>query len=365
MKLSNIQILRAVAAALVVYVHAIGTYEAKLGVTLGNPIADLGDLGVKLFFCISGFIIFNSSSSLPGGLGSSLDFFVKRCIRILPLYYAATLIYAAKLTLQGNAPSWNELVCSLLFIPYTDQGGLMRPVLGQGWTLNFEMLFYVLTTLLLLSRSRYRYHLLVACLVLAVALNHPGLTGPDTGAVSALSLVTTPLLLFFAGGVLVGMGSLKARSLALRPVGNLPPLAATLTAVAVAVFAVTTLRDPADARFLVGLEWLCCTFAVLAASVPGERVHGFGSVLLQPLVGAGDGSYSTYLLHGFLMGPAARILSFFDIHVPMQGFAVAMVIACMAAGIGCYRYFELPAQRALSDLWSARRTTEMSHREPA
>ena len=365
MKLPNIQILRAVAAALVVYVHAIGTYETKLGVTLDNPIADFGDLGVKLFFCISGFIIFNCSSQLPGGLGSSLDFFVKRCIRILPLYYTATLIYAVKLALQGNAPGLNELVCSLLFIPYTDQGGLMRPILGQRWTLNFEMLFYVLTTVLLLSHSRHRYHALVACLVLAVALNHQGLTGPNAGAVSPLGLVTTELLLFFAGGVMVGMMALKARSLAMRPFGKLPPLAATLTAVAIAIFAVTMLRDPADARFLVWLEWLCCTFAVLAASVPDEGVSGFGSVLLQPLVRAGDGSYSTYLLHGFLMGTTARLLSFFDTHVPMQWFATVMVVVCMAAGVCCFRYFELPIQRALSHLWSARRLTEVTNRKPA
>lgn len=151
----------------------------------------------------------------------------------------------------------------------------------------------------------------------------------------------------------------------MRPFGKLPPLAATLTAVAIAIFAVTMLRDPADARFLVWLEWLCCTFAVLAESVPDEGVSGFGSVLLQPLVRAGDGSHSTYLLHGFLMGPTARLLSFFDTHVPMQWFATVMVVVCMAAGVCCFRYFELPIQRVLSHLWSARRLTEVTNRKPA
>jgi exopolysaccharide production protein ExoZ len=367
MKLSNIQILRAMAAAFVVYVHALSTYEAKLAVTVGNPIVDLGDLGdlgVKLFFCISGFIIFNCSSQLPGGFRSSLDFFIKRCIRILPLYYAATCIYAFKLALQGKAPSLSEFESSLLFIPYADQSGLMRPVLGQGWTLNFEMVFYVLTTLLLLSRSRLRYHALVASLVLAVALNHYGLRGSNAGAVSALGLITTEMLLFFAGGVIVGMGAVKVRSLTTRPFGKLPPLVAVLTAVTVAVFAVATLRDPASASLLFWLEWVCCTFAVLAASIPDEVVPGFGAVLLQPLVKAGDGSYSTYLLHGFLMGPTARLLSFFDIYVPTQWFAALLVIVCTAAGVYCFRYFELPIQRALSNLWNARRVTEVIKRKP-
>jgi len=364
MKLPNIQILRAIAAAFVVYIHALGTYDVKLAVTVGDPMVDLGDLGVKLFFCISGFIIFTCSTKLSGGFRSSLDFFVKRCIRILPLYYAATSIYAFKLALQGKPPSLSEYFSSLLFIPYADQSGLMRPVLGQGWTLNFEMVFYVLTTLLLLSRSRLRYHVLVASLVLVVALNYHGLMGSNAGAVSALSLITTELLLFFAGGVIVGMGAVKARALGTRPFGKLPPLVVALTAVAVAVFAMATLRDLAAASLLFWVEWVCCVLAVFAASIPDEGVPGFGAVLLQPLVKAGDGSYSTYLLHGFFMGPAARLLSFFDIYVPMQWFAAVMVLVCTVAGVYCFKYFELPIQRVLSNFWNARQETEVTQQKP-
>jgi hypothetical protein len=122
-----------------------------------------------------------------------------------------------------------------------------------------------------------------------------------------------------------------------------------------------------DSRFckpLFWLEWVCCTFAVLAASIPDEVVPGFGAVLLQPLVKAGDDSYSTYLLHGFLMGPTARILSFFDIYVPTQWFAALLVIVCTVAGVYCFRYFELSIQGALSNLWNARRVTDVIECKP-
>lgn len=359
MKLTNIQILRALAAAFVVYVHSLSIYKAKVGITGDNLIPnldDLGDLGVKLFFCISGFIIFNCASRLPGGVQSSLDFFVKRCIRILPLYYAATSIYALKLAFQGNTPSIRHYLSSIFFIPYADQSGLMRPVLGQGWTLNFEMLFYLLMTLLLLaSRSRLRYHALVAVLVLLVVLNHTWLATSNVAVFASLGLITNELLLFFAGGIIVGMSGAKVKLLALRCFGRLAPLVGALVALGVAVFARATLHGQAFEGLLFGVEWACCIFAVFAASLPNEVTHGFKSALLQPVIKAGDGSYSTYLLHGFFAGPAAWLVSFLHINVSMQWFAIAMVIVCSAVGIYCYKYFELPVQHALSDFWNAKK----------
>jgi peptidoglycan/LPS O-acetylase OafA/YrhL len=50
MKFSNIQILRALAAGLVVYVHALETYSLRIGNINESLTLDLGDLGVKLFF---------------------------------------------------------------------------------------------------------------------------------------------------------------------------------------------------------------------------------------------------------------------------------------------------------------------------
>ena len=77
MKLTNIQILRALAAAFVVYVHALSIYEAKVGITSDNPIlgmSNLGDLGVKLFFCISGFIFLTAQHDCQVGFNRRLTF---------------------------------------------------------------------------------------------------------------------------------------------------------------------------------------------------------------------------------------------------------------------------------------------------
>ena len=344
MKLSNIQVLRAIAAAMVVYIHALITFDAKVGPigSSGFVAEDVGDLGVKLFFVISGFIIFNSSIRLPSGLGSAIYFMVKRCIRILPLYWLATTIYGVKLALQGEAPGVREYMSSIFFVPYSNSAGIMRPILGQGWTLNFEMLFYVLTALLLLLRSRFRYQALIASLLLAVATNHIWLSG------SALSFVTTELLLFFVAGILVGMYPLRA-----SPFGRVPALLVAVVALGFAGVVPMLLTTPESVGKVV-IEWLCCGAAVLVASAPVRNQSA-----LRPVVLAGDGSYSTYLLHGFLMGPIARLLALTHLQVPLHVFAALMVVLCTAVGIFCYLYFERPVQHWLGATLKPPATTSL------
>ncbi|MDB5884082.1 MAG: hypothetical protein JWR74_253 [Polaromonas sp.] len=349
-KFINVQILRALAAALVVYVHAISTYETKIGTVGWNLEADLGDIGVKLFFCISGFIIFNSTYRLQGGLHSSLDFLIKRCVRILPLYWVATTIYSVKLLLQGNPPTIENFVRSLLFIPYAASGGLMRPVLGQGWTLNFEMVFYALAGLFLLSRSRLRYYGLIASLAIAVLMNQ-WLPVAGTASFFDISLVTTELLFFFISGIAVGMVVGNSNSLPAQPFGGLSPLLVALVALALAATALSLLNSAGFESVLFWMEWVCCTFAVFAATLPGTDMKKALPLPAQLAAAAGDGSYSTYLLHGFIMGPAARLVSLSGLDMPLQAFALLMVVICSVAGVVCCRYFELPVQQALYKAW--------------
>ncbi len=62
---------------------------------------------------------------------------------------------AACLTLQALRPSGSALLASLLFIPrFSDwPSDTIWPVLYVGWTLQYEMFFYVLFSLGLLVRQ--------------------------------------------------------------------------------------------------------------------------------------------------------------------------------------------------------------------
>src|SRR5271165_2363031 len=91
--LRSIQILRALAATLVVVGHSIhdSSFVAeRTGRTaIDFPYFDWG-FGVDIFFVISGFIMIYTTSELFGQPGAASTFFKRRLVRIAPLYWLLT-----------------------------------------------------------------------------------------------------------------------------------------------------------------------------------------------------------------------------------------------------------------------------------
>lgn len=356
-RLEALQALRAIAAGFVVFVHALDTYADKIGPV--GPIhlgVDLGGFGVKLFFCISGYIIFSSSWNLAPGWSSVSFFARRRLIRIVPLYWAATLIYAAKLALQGNAPEWWELVCSLLFIPYTDAHGLMRPVLGAGWTLNFEMLFYTALTLALVLDRAYRLASVAAFFVLLLVLRGMGTIPAEVAAHSvAWALLADPHLMYFLAGMLIG--TLAPRLSAWMPLPRRWRTGMACTALLLMGYLALAFHGLIPAGWREPVELAVCTAILLVCVQPyAAPPDGRHAQLRHWVVAAGDGSYSTYLIHGFVMGPVARVFSALSLHLPPLLFAAAMVLVCTLAGIAVFRLFEAPVTRTLNKRWGRAQT---------
>ena len=136
----SIQLLRAIAALSVVYTHstAAGDYNFP----------PAGAFGFDIFFIISGFIIAYMVS------GNTENFLVKRIIRIAPLYVLATIVMTMTVAFFPNligstTISFSGFIKSVLFIPGPENRGY--PILGQGWTLNFEMFFYFVMFLCILT----------------------------------------------------------------------------------------------------------------------------------------------------------------------------------------------------------------------
>ena len=103
----------------------------------------LGELGVRFFFVISGFLItwlLLREHAESGGVNLKA-FYVRRVFRILPVYYAFLVVCYL---LRGSYPgglSTGEWTANLLFLTnYTDAGW----VTGHLWTLAVEEQFYIL-----------------------------------------------------------------------------------------------------------------------------------------------------------------------------------------------------------------------------
>lgn len=101
----------------------------------------------------------------------------------------------------------------------------------------------------------------------------------------------------------------------------------------------------------VSVELLICSLLVLICASAG-RDGSQGGRLSAALSIAGDGSYSTYLFHGFVMGPAARIVGALHLnYVSPWAFAAGMVVLCTAAGIAVFWLAESPLQRWMTAKW--------------
>ena len=206
--LVNIQFLRFAAAFMVVLYHASKHVQAA-GVDQGILFVaaeSAGFAGVDVFFVISGFIMFYTTTGAVGP-AASFDFIRRRAARIFsgywPFFFLAAAVFAWA---RPEHFAESNLLTSFFLWPMP----LNRVLLDVSWTLSYEMYFYLLFTVLVLVGIRGRFGLLAGILLLVTAYNlvqHFVLNafGPENYYFHSFSSLfyTSPFLIeFFAGAVL-------------------------------------------------------------------------------------------------------------------------------------------------------------------
>ena len=269
--LLSIHYLRAISAIMIVIYHIFSYHLVEI--TYPDAVAWLKN-GIGIFFAISGFVMVSSTSrGYPGGW----MFLRRRIRRVGPLYWLATLLFAA------GATGWAlpDLARSLLFLPIFDAGtGAMKPpILDVGWTLTLEMAFYLLFALAMLLPRTIAIWALALLLMLLAGLSY------------ALTPSAPFNVLFqqfwgdFAAGMLIAHLRLRAPAWCL-PLGFLLlaglPLATDIWSLAVTLPSALIL---ASARSLDG--WL--------------RPRPLPMLL-------GDASYALYLTHLFVLLPLRNLV---------------------------------------------------------
>ncbi len=295
MVLGNIQALRGIAAVAVVLAHLGGPdgFESRwlaggydwLAFTHGP-----GQAGVDLFFVISGLIMVVTTQHRVPGPASAREFLRRRVVRIYPIYWVATLpVLALFLVSPGavNSSAENppDVLASLLLLP---QSGL--PLLMVGWTLTFEMYFYLVFALVLLLPRAGRLPALAAwgVLTLALAAAFAGSGNPWLGTIGA------PIVLEFLFGAAVG--ALVVRKKFVAPLlCTTAGLVGTATALGLGDFPGTWYR-----ALPVGL---CLAVTVYGVVGLEGRWRLTAPAWLQKL---GDASYSLYLWHVLVLSAVGR-----------------------------------------------------------
>jgi exopolysaccharide production protein ExoZ len=340
-RLDAVQGLRALAALLVVVAHSILSLIEKSGL---NPAYEKyglssGALGVRIFFVISGFIMVYTSFANFAKDGASQNFFRKRLLRVLPFYYLATIIYCGKLGLQNNLPSIKSMFLSLLFIPYLNTAGLFRPIYGLGWTLNYEMFFYLLFSLALILKFRTGIAVIsIALLSLVLAGTQLQPTAEIGFGVHWLIFASDPIMVYFVIGIVLSYVRVRT-SLSLT---SWPITTVLMVCSLISLFPVAGgLGGRALSVAMLITASACVALAGLRSSARDESSGLFRLRIIKSL---GDASYSIYLTHSFLIGPAARGWAHMlgDVGKTWPLFVVAMLIGCSGLGLLTYRFVEKP-----------------------
>lgn len=277
----SIQYLRAFAALLVVVFHT----EVQLRrLNYAGEWPHWLASGVDIFFVISGLIMWLTTS---GGGITPLQFYWRRIVRIVPLYWLLTSVMVIALmvaprVVQSGAFVPYHILASYLFVPAIHPLlGTMEPVLIPGWTLNYEMFFYAIFGLALLLTGAARLWVMLLAL-LVVAVLGVGVTDSRT----ALGFYTSSIILEFGFGIAIAYGlqngwRLPVAWAVIAVIGGLAALAFLYTA---------TTNLPHGIG--IGLPAAC----IVAGAVSLElRGHVAGVPILKLL---GDASYSIYLSHG-------------------------------------------------------------------
>jgi exopolysaccharide production protein ExoZ len=331
----TIQYLRGVAALLVVWHHQQGQVP---GISQYLPQLNFGVSGVDLFFVISGFIMVLTTD---GKAVTPWQFLRRRLERVVPLYWLLTLTVALLATLKPElfkttlTPLYHVLG-SLFFVPHFSPGhpGIAWPLIVPGWSLNYEMFFYLLFACSLMLPQRWRSASLLVTLFGLVGVGM--VFGPFESA--AAQVYTRYLMVEFASGMLLAQAWLRGRLVF--------PLSVAWLMISVGSIMLFFRGEPPLHEYT---EVLGATAVVCGALHPS--LMRWRSRFWQQL---GDASYSIYLTHlftlGFLRVVWVKMLPGSVTASQAWAFAACSLAVCSIVGILCCRYIEQPLQTLARDL---------------
>ncbi|WP_085717248.1 acyltransferase [Pseudomonas sp. B28(2017)] len=322
--LNSIQTLRALAAWMVVFHHYMQlVHNFQLTDPVSVAMQWYGAIGVDLFFVISGFVIYLSAT----GKNISPGAFIRhRLARVAPAYWIFSVITAVTLmVLPGLVPLTvfepTFLLKSLMFIPAQNPSGIgLYPLMTVGWTLNYEMAFYVVFLASLLSPEKFR----VPTIILGIFLLYKALPHLD----GSLAFYHNPIVFEFAFGIVIAYAYQK------KLVQRIPLIPALIMA-AVSLGMIIHYGPATHSPWKSGLP---CA-AILVAAISQERFFSRVEIVNK----LGDWSYSTYLCHVLVISYMIKIQQMLNLG-PVTTLAIIIGLVTVISGLS-YNLIEKPISR--------------------
>ena len=288
---------RAIAVTLVLLVHCVIVPEHGIIAWAFRHTLSNGWIGVDLFFGLSGYLITAILLRAKSGPHYFRNFYVRRFLRIFPLYYAIIAILAACAALLPFGPlrpAWPYLTyTSNLWLVFS---GREWTPLGHTWSLAIEEQFYLVFPFLVLWLDKVRLRRLLWCVialspvvrVITNALTFPG----------ASSFATFCRLDILAMGALIAVEFHTRTEISDQAVRRLQLVFAALLTASALLWLTKQLdfkKVLFNAAGLTIIDATAALFVCLVLIAPGRLLGRFLRIPL--LVGMGRISYGIYLIH--------------------------------------------------------------------
>ena len=333
--IDGIQYLRTVAALMVVMFHS------RLTVYGSDSWPAFGHSGVDIFFVISGFIMayatknINPNSNFTLRLSDTYEFLRKRFIRIFPLYFLGLLWVSRRDISQGNFST--DLLKDFFFIPHPNMEypAMLAPTLIQGWTLNYEMFFYLIFGISLLF-GKLRTTITITSLLFLVSIgiyfnSHNSSFNPNSFADILFHFYTNNILIEFGLGILAYKFFIKFQDFKIS----------RLTLLLLATTAFTALALLSDAKGLRGIMLGIPAFLIVVSVC--RLCVGFKIPFLNLL---GDASYAIYLFHWASFGATKPLVAYLSSSAGEQPTVAILMISnfiiAVVSGVAIHLFIEKP-----------------------
>lgn len=318
--------------------HHINALRAWLPRFVDTGLFDWGHGGVGVFFVLSGFVMALTVERVTMDASNAGRFVLRRLIRLCPPYWLAIAVSTAILAAKGTHVSPAQLLANVFFL----QGVLgFENINIVFWTLCIEIQFYIAFAAMIWVADRLGGRAIPRAAIALLSLAWPA--GLLVGPVWVGGFL--PFWAFFMAGVLAFAGSREAAG-SLRVVG---------VGFSAAMLALGLIRGDLFSG-VAGLAGLG-----LIAAGAGQGMRRWLSA--RPLQLLGAVSYSLYLFHNQVTGPAYRLL---DKIAPHRGVAADALagLACIGLCIATAWCIWFTVER-VSIRWSHRLSTRRRAVEPA
>lgn len=353
--------LRALSIVAVIWFHCWwGTpYDKRLE---AMPVLRQGGFGVQIFFVISGFLITTLLLRERDRFGqiSIRDFYVRRALRIWPLYYATIGLYVVLMVVVVHGFRSRDFFHYLpYFLTYT-YTWFMSPQWNAGtfnlaWTLCTEEQFYAFWPLVLrFVRGRWSSAIILALVALKVAARE-GWTNAYLRPGWLPTRIVMSISIAICFGVLLAQALHSERGFRWlnRSLGH-----RWSAPTALAVLAITL--APEHVPYLAAFA---ATAALVGACAIRED-NGLASVLqLRPVAYVGVLSYGMYLLNSVAIHGVEFAMGRVGLLNPLLVFPFGLAAASCGAFLS-HRYFESRFLRLKSRFSRSRPAPAEDAREP-